>query len=385
MSILDRQRYWAFLKAYCVCFVALVGLYVVIDAFTNLDEFSEVSDTPGELFRNMGYYYLIKMSGFYDRLCGVISMMAAIFTVTWMQRDNELVAMLAAGISTHRVIRPVIISTVLVSGLAIANQEWIMPPIAEELQKPPDDDGKRRVLVFGRHDSNEVYLTGLGADRANRTVLGFSVTIPVKVAGRTVEIQAREATYFGRYATQFPMHGGWLLRGVKFVTGSANTEIEGVFTKVADTTGFPAPLDPKNSLPGTPTYFLNSDCTFAAVTRNRQWYMYAPTHELVQAMYDPSNRGDRRDIEVFLHTRLIRPLTGLCLMCLSLPLVLGGAGRNMFVNLGLSLGTSGVFYAFLFMCGYFGGLGAIPPELAAWLPLFIFGAVAVIRWDKIQT
>lgn len=384
MRILDRQRYWAFLKAYVVCFVALVGLYIVIDAFTNLDEFSERSDTLGELFRNMGYYYLIKMSGIFDKLCGVISMMAAIFTVTWMQRDNELIAMLAAGISTHRVIRPVIISTVLVSSLAIINQEWIIPPIAEELQKPPDDDGKRVVLVAGRHDSNEIYFTGMGADRSRRTVLGFRVTIPVKVAGKTVEVTANEATYFGRNATQYPIHGGWLLRNVKFETASAG-EIEGIFTKVPDATGFPPPLDPKNGLPEAATYFLKSDCTFAAVTRNRQWYMYAPTRDLIQAMYDPSNRGDRRDIEVFLHTRLIRPLTGLCLMCLSLPLVLGGAGRNMFVNLGLSLGTSGVFYAFLFMCSYFGGLGALSSELAAWLPLFIFGVVAVIRWDKIQT
>ena len=30
MRILDRQRYWAFLKAYAICFVALVGLYVVM-------------------------------------------------------------------------------------------------------------------------------------------------------------------------------------------------------------------------------------------------------------------------------------------------------------------------------------------------------------------
>ena len=41
MWILDRQRYWAFIKAYIICFVALVGLYVVIDAFSNLDEFAK--------------------------------------------------------------------------------------------------------------------------------------------------------------------------------------------------------------------------------------------------------------------------------------------------------------------------------------------------------
>ena len=133
MRILDRERFWSFAKAYVICFIALVGLYIVIDAFENIDEFAKISDSTVELFANMGWYYLIKMSLFYDRLCGVITMMAAIFTVTWMQKNNELLAMLAAGISTPRVIRPVLISAVVVSLLAALNQELIMPRIAEEL------------------------------------------------------------------------------------------------------------------------------------------------------------------------------------------------------------------------------------------------------------
>ena len=41
MRILDRQRYWSFLKAYVICYFSLVGLYIVIDAFSNLDEFTK--------------------------------------------------------------------------------------------------------------------------------------------------------------------------------------------------------------------------------------------------------------------------------------------------------------------------------------------------------
>ena len=153
MRILDRERYWSFVKAYFICFVALVGLYVVIDSFNNLDEFEEWAKSTPDLFLNMGRYYLIKMSLIYDQICGIITMMAAIFTVTWMQKNNELLAMLAAGISTRRVIRPVLISALGVSSLAVINQEFIMPRLAEELQKPPDDDGllrARKAIVAGR-------------------------------------------------------------------------------------------------------------------------------------------------------------------------------------------------------------------------------------------
>ena len=52
MRILDRQRYWAFFKAYVICYVSLVGLYIVIDAFSNLDEFTKRADGPSSSSRS---------------------------------------------------------------------------------------------------------------------------------------------------------------------------------------------------------------------------------------------------------------------------------------------------------------------------------------------
>src|SRR4051794_29895135 len=145
MWILDSQRYWNFVKAYVICFIALVGLYVVIDAFSNLDEFAKAVDGTLAVLRHMGWYYLVRMSLFYDRLCGVIAMMAAIFTVTWMQKNNELIAMLAAGVSTRRAIRPVLVSAILVSALGVLNQEYLLSQLGEELQKVAADDGKMKL------------------------------------------------------------------------------------------------------------------------------------------------------------------------------------------------------------------------------------------------
>ncbi len=389
MRILDRERYWSFVKAYFICFVALVGLYVVIDAFSNLDEFEEVSDSTLHLFRNMGRYYLIKMSLIYDQISGVITMMAAIFTVTWMQKNNELLAMLAAGISTRRVIRPVLISAIGISSLGVINQELIMPRYAEELQKPPDDDGLQLVKVYPRQDANDVFISGDQADRSKRTVTKFSATIPVRVAGELIEIQAREARYFPEDDQTVPNRGGWLIWGTKFLTVPSSRSLgsltKGVLVEVEDPAAFPRPLDKLAGKPGIPVYFLKTDLTFSSLTRSRQWYHFAPTIELIRALTDPSNVAERADMEVFLHSRLIRPLLGFNLMLLSLPLVLGGAGRNMFVNLGMSLGTSGVFYSVNFMSQYLGGHEVYSAEMAAWAPLMLFGTVAVARWDTIRT
>ena len=72
MRILDRQRYWSFIKAYFTCYVSLVGLYIVIDAFSNLDEFMKRADGFVELIKVMGRYYLLHQALYFDQLGGVI-------------------------------------------------------------------------------------------------------------------------------------------------------------------------------------------------------------------------------------------------------------------------------------------------------------------------
>ncbi|MGE3818207.1 MAG: LptF/LptG family permease [Isosphaeraceae bacterium] len=386
MRILDRQRYWAFLKAYLICFTALVGLYVVIDAFSNVDEFMKRAKGTEQLFKVMGRYYLVHMSEFYDRLFGVISMMAAIFTVTWMQRNNELLAMLAAGISTQRVIRPVIVSAVFVSVFAVLNQEIVMPGLAEELQKSHADDGTMKVQVYGRYDANGVYLHGTEADRDASTVQGFNATFPADVFGSLRELEAAQARHIPATDTSSPLNEGWLLRGARLqnLTDDDSLLNSGVLVKLDDTTGFPKPIGDLPEL-GRESYFLKSGIGFEALTRKRQWYQYAPTVDLLRGLTDPANEPEKSEIALFLHVRLLRPLLSITLLCLSLPLVLGGHGRNMFINLGLSLGTAAVFYASGFLCQFLGTNEVITAELAAWLPLIVFGSLAVGRWGAIRT
>ena len=390
MRILDRQRYWSFLKAYLICFTALVGLYVVIDAFSNIDEFAQVAKGLA-VFAKMGRFYLVHMSEFYDRLCGVITMMAAIFTVTWVQRDNELLAMLAAGIGTKRVIRPVLISAALVNLIAVANQEYIMPPLAEELQLRPADTPTKTMAVTGREDLRKIKIGGKEAYRDSRTVLRFTADFPIELLGALVSVEAAQGRYIPSEDPDAPQKGGWLLRGVAIKGDNAVKIPPTILFKVSpeELRRFPPPIGNAAELARTSrgdAYFLRSNITFLTVTRNRsQWYRFATTPELIAATQDPACGPEWTDITIFLHARLLRPLLSLALLFVSLPLVLGGDGRNMFINLGLSLGTSAAFYASLFLFQYLASNNEITPELAAWAPLTAFATVAIARWDTIRT
>ena len=349
----------------------------------------------------MGRFYLIHQSLFFDQLSGVIGMMAAIFTVTWMQRNNEQLAMLAAGISTHRAIIPVLVSSFVVGLVTVGNEEFIMPEFAEELAKTHDDDGQRTVHVTGRYDSQNVYIHGEDADRASRTLLPFWATIPKGIFGSIQDIKGEQATYIPPDHPTAPLKGGWLVRNATTHPMFEEDMLAGrtkVLCHVHDLRGFPkayaAPsksdaqaksarpespaaesavvkvLQPHSEVgwiaafPASPplanwvqlrlcdvldrkvdvgrgTYFLKTSLSFQAMTRKTTWYQFANTRDLLRGLTDPATEegSERNDVAMFVHTRFLRPILAMTLLFMTLPLVLGGYGRNTFINLGFALGT----------------------------------------------
>ncbi len=146
----------------------------------------------------------------------------------------------------------------------------------------------------------------------------------------------------------------------------------------------PPPKNDPRSLVGQ-TYFVDTNISFAMMIRSKQWYQFADTVNLLHSLKDPSCETEHAEIEVYLHSRNIRPLLSMTLLFLSLPLVLGGDGRNTFINLGRSLATSALFYLCLFVASYLGTAELFSAEVAAWGPLVLFGTLAASRWDLIRT
>src|SRR6266536_3072279 len=126
-KLLDRMLIFNYVKAYLICLVSLLGLYIVVDLFTNVDDFAQHRNGLLPVLSSIAKYYGVQITVIFDRLCEVIALLAAMFTVAWIQRNNELIPLLSAGVSTHRVVRPVVLSACLMMGLSVVNQEIIIP------------------------------------------------------------------------------------------------------------------------------------------------------------------------------------------------------------------------------------------------------------------
>ena len=127
MTIIDRYLLRQFLQVFVICFVSLNGLYVVFDAFGNLDEFMEFADEKGNLLGCMAEFYAYRSLFFFDRTCAVLAMVSAMFTITWLERFSELTALQAAGISRARLAAPLVIAATGIVLLAALNRELVIP------------------------------------------------------------------------------------------------------------------------------------------------------------------------------------------------------------------------------------------------------------------
>ena len=101
MNLLDRQLIISYVKSYLGCVVSLLGLYVVVDLFMNIDDFAQGKDGLVPVLAHIGAYYGMNIWQYFDRMCEAIILLAAMFTVAQTQRNNELLPLLSAGVSTR--------------------------------------------------------------------------------------------------------------------------------------------------------------------------------------------------------------------------------------------------------------------------------------------
>ena len=160
MRILDRYLLRQFLQNFFICFFSLTGLYIVMDAFAKLESFMRAR---GNLLVNMGKYYAYHIDSFFDQTSGILTLIAAMFTIAIFQRDNELIALQAAGIAKWRIIRPVVVVAILFTVLAATNREMVIPKIRDQLQdgKERDMQGEAAKEMFPRIDNKtDIILRG---------------------------------------------------------------------------------------------------------------------------------------------------------------------------------------------------------------------------------
>lgn len=373
MAILDRYLLKQYVQVFFICMFSLTGLYVVIDGFTNLEEFITYAEkAKSSLLVVMAEFYAYQSLTFFDRTCGILTLVAAMFTITWIQRHNELTAIEAAGISKARVIRPLISAAVVIALVGAANRELVIPQFKDQLGlRARDLAGGGVKTLAPRFDGETDVFFQLGQLKtAELTIVKPSILMPQMFHGLVKNLTAEEAVYL-------PADGdrpaGYLLKNLAV----QSTLDDSSSLKQGERTVVITPRDAAWLQPGQ--CFLVSNVEFDQLEGGLAWKQFSSTYALVRGLRNGSlNFGE--DVRMTIHARIVQPLLDMTLLFLGLPLVLGRGNRNMFVAIGMCLAVTVGFMLVVLGCQYLGTSLLIPRFGAAegaWLPLLIFVPLAV--------
>jgi len=366
---IDRYVARNFLFSYLAVLLGLLGLAVVIDASMNLDEFLELVPAEGSalsragrLLGILGHWYAAKSALFFQFLAPVITVLAAIVTVVMMKRRNEFVPLLASGVSVYRALWPVLLLTLLASGLAMANQELWLPRLATRLVRDPDDPEGRKphqmTAAFTDADGNHISATAYTP--FERTLQDLHIDGRSTPTGR-VRLFARKAVWDSSRDVWL-LTDGWVQR--------FNAE------------GRPAARERFGAGTDTRWHVFETSLRPEDVDRPAQWVALSAVSDLVrQIRLQPAYRP----LQVELHGRYVGPIRAVILLLLGLPLILMQESKSVIVGVGIGLMICFTYLGAQFVTEQMGSSGRIAPVLAVWLPIFIFGPVAVMLFDSIRT
>lgn len=124
LKIFDWYIMKKFIGTYIYSIVLIISISIVFDVNENLAKFSQYH---APLHAIMFDYYLNFIPYFANLFSPLFVFIAVIFFVSKLASNSEIIAMLASGISMNRLMRPCLISCVLISALSFVLSSYVIP------------------------------------------------------------------------------------------------------------------------------------------------------------------------------------------------------------------------------------------------------------------
>jgi lipopolysaccharide export system permease protein len=374
---IDRYILVLFLRTSLICFCSIAGIFIVFHAFTSLDDLVRQGQVEDGLVPVMMRYYGPYLLLLFDWTGAIIVLMALLFTVGWIRRSGELTAILAAGISHGRIFQPMIIASLIIVIVQLANREFVLPQYRDALtMKAKDITGETEQPILAQYDkTNRILIDGTALVTQSQVIRAPSFRLDGDYPGFGDLLLADSA----RWVAANDQHpAGYLLDLVQRPEQIDHLPSVGVNDRMILMTS-------RDQL-----WLGSRQCFFATTVHtdllqtNQSATRMSSVAELAQRVRNPAVHSSL-SLQVLLHERIIRPPLDFALILLGIPLVVNRRGRNLFVMVGAAMVTVLAFFMIKSMAGAMGGSGyLLTPALAAWVPLLVIGPVAYVRFRDVQ-
>jgi lipopolysaccharide export LptBFGC system permease protein LptF len=360
MTIFDRYVARMFLSSYFILLFVGIGLYILSDVLVNLDEYTENADLGGwQVLAFMIDYYGFNLPLYYAQLGGPMLAIAAAFTLGNLLRNNELTALLAAGVPLQRLALPIFISVAFLLVLWSLNKELLIPPIANKIARTKDDiSGQRAEGVYMVPDQNGILVTAQRLRSREGALERVQFILPGQDGRKQSLIDADRAIWDEDNRI-------WRLE-------------RGRQLDLMQTTDFEHPLryTPVDSI----AYKLPPG--ELVLQQRAEWSELLSLREMNTLAATPG-LPNRASLIVNRHIRLTQPILHFILVALTIPFFLTREPSNVLVSGSRAVLVCGLFLGLTFLAhGIVREQGA---ALRAWAPILTFGPLAVVQLANVRT
>ena len=323
---------------------------------------SFVEDRSLSAFQVLGFmidFYGYNLPLYFSQLGGPVLAIAAAFTLGNMLRNNEMTALIAAGMPLQRLAAPILVCSVVIVVAWEANKEFVIPRIAHKIARQRDDiAGTRTEGVYMVRDGKQAILTAQRLDPRRGILKRLQILVPSEAGRYDTVIDADGATYDADRQT-------WVLDRGRYLD--------------MDT-----PMDSPDAIRWQPI----AEYPFARAPEELTLFQRSGWAEMLslRQMNTLVNSGGLPNVASIIvnrHIRLTQPLLYLVLVLLTLPSFLTrepgnviGAGARALVLCGVYLGLAFIAH------GIVSEQGA---ALRVWSPILCFGPLSVALLANVRT
>ncbi|MBI4384910.1 MAG: LPS export ABC transporter permease LptG [Nitrospinae bacterium] len=350
MMILKRYVLKKFVQVYLLTISGFVCIFLLIDFFERADEFV----VRKALWEDWVGYYLYKVPLIFSYMAPQAVLLATVVTLTAFARNNEFTAMKACGIGVTGITMPILAAAVVVAGIVLASNEYVMPSATEKMNYI------FQVKVRHAQDKGPVERDKLWFRSANGTIWNIDYFDPERALMKKVSV----FLYNGRRAVEQRIDATaafWNGREWEFLDG---------YVRDFSPTGLSRTEYFKNRVFPAP----ESPADFKKVQKKPEEMSAREMYRVIQAESTMGKDTEKKWVD--LHRKLSYPFMSVILGLIGIPLSLrtsrtGGVLFCVAVSLAVGLAFSFI-YALGISLGHGGTFG---PLLAAWGPLLLFGSL----------
>ena len=352
MRILDKYLLREFGLPVLFCFEGFLMLWVVMDLFSNLDDFLNAHARVSQV----AHFYLLTFPGMLVEVLPVSLLLGLLWCLAQMGRHNELLAMRSSGISVWRIACPVWAVGLLASLAVLGINQQLVPRSRNQadifmstLKGKTAPGSLKRFFMTDIVHHREWYAGQLNPRQQEMNDLEIHEEKPD--GSPLLDLYAERARW---------QNGAWHFFGVEL---HDHTRVPVAVTRASET-----------NLPSIKTSLKD----LALEGREPDQMTSKELKRYIGVLKRSGRKGNVAEFQVTLQYRYAFPLTCCMALWIGVPAGMRVGRRGPLLSVGLALGTFVSFYFLTHISLALGRGHHLPPTLAAWLTNGIFAVVGAV-------